>query len=93
MNSIVDNLVGKEVQVYFSNTNKILKYSDYDLEQNLYVEGTVKWASGPYFGISCEVSGPNNQKAVKEMVLNSWAVLGVMEIDGNVRFRHIMKSD
>lgn len=93
MESIVDRLIGERVQIYFDNTNKVIKYSDLDVEENIWVEGVVKWVDGCYFGLECNVVTPT-KTFIKELIINSWSVLAAMKItDDNVRIKHALKSD
>ena len=93
MESIVDRLIGERVQVYFDNTNKVIKYSDLDIEENIWVEGIVKWSDGAYFCLECKVATPSNT-FTKELIINSWSVLAVMKItDDNVKIKHMLKSE
>lgn len=93
MESIVDRLIGERVQVYFDNTNKILKYSDFDTEQNIWVEGLVKWSDGAYFCLECDIVTPE-KTFKKELIINSWSVLAAMKItDDHIRIKHALKDD
>lgn len=57
----------KIVQVYWGESGGSTKYSDYNINQNMYIEGKVLWGQGHVFAI--EVEFETNSKKYKKQVL------------------------
>lgn len=58
---------GKIVQVYWGESGGTTKYSDYDVTQNMYIEGKVLWGQGHVFAI--EIENTTNEKTYRKHVL------------------------
>jgi hypothetical protein len=57
----------KIVQVYWGESGGSTKYADYNVSQNMYIEGKVLWGQGRVFAI--EVEFVTNAKTYKKQVL------------------------
>lgn len=58
---------GKIVQIYWGESGGSTKYADYNVSQNMYIEGKVLWGQGKVFAI--EVEFATNTKTYKKQIL------------------------
>ena len=64
---------GKTIQVYWGESGGTTSYADYDVSQNMYLEGVVLWGRGDVFAV--EVTHTTKSKIYKKQVLfNAWSV-------------------
>ena len=84
---------GKTIQIYCGEDGGTTKYSDFNIEQKIYIEGKVKWASGMVICLECDVSTAN-QQIFKEVLINAWGITAVMPTGGpgTVQISHIMRG-
>jgi hypothetical protein len=59
----------KIVQIYWGESGGTTKYSDYDVTQNMYIEGKVIWGQGHVFAIEIELT--TNEKTYRKQILLS----------------------
>jgi hypothetical protein len=72
---------GKVVQVYWGESGGDTNYSEFNVSNNLFVEGKVLWGRGEVFAIESEVETP--AKTFKTVILfNSYNVYLVSPLDG-----------
>jgi hypothetical protein len=72
---------GKMIQVYWSDNGGSTHYSDYDVSNNVYIEGKVLWGRGEVFALECEVDTPA-KKFKTVVIFNSYNVYFVTPLDG-----------
>lgn len=82
---------GKTVEIYFSEKSGSILYSDFDVEQKVYVTGKVVGVLGNLLLLECTIDTPA-QKYVKELSVNGWAITGVMERSDNIHISHIFQE-
>jgi hypothetical protein len=71
----------KIIQVYWGESGGTTNYSDFDISNNLFIEGKVLWGKGNVFALECEVTTPG--KIFKTVVMfNDWQVYMVTPLDG-----------
>lgn len=71
---------GKIIQVYWSESGGNTKYSDYDVNSNMYIEGKVLWGRGDVFAL--EVTHATQAKTyTKQVVVNAWSINFIAEKD------------
>lgn len=76
--SIAELFDGKVVEIYLGEKSGSTYYSDYDVEQKVYVTGKVIGGKGQLLMIECEIVTPA-QTYVIPMAINAWAITGVIE--------------
>lgn len=69
------------VQVYWGEAGGTTKYSDFDVSNNLFIEGKVLWGKGHVFAIECEIQTPSKMFK-KVIILNDYCVYMVTPLDG-----------
>ena len=63
----------KIIQIYWGESGGSTKYSDYDVTQNMYIEGKVLWGQGHVFAV--EIENVTNQKVYrKQILLNDYTI-------------------
>jgi hypothetical protein len=82
---------GKTIEVYLSEKSGSIMYSDFDVEQKVYVTGKVVGVLGNLLLLECRIDTPA-QNFVKEISINGWAITGVMEKGGNIHISHIFQE-
>jgi hypothetical protein len=69
------------IQVYWGESGGTTNYSEFDISNNLFVEGKVLWGRGNVFALECEVETP--EKIFKTVVIfNDWQVYMITPLDG-----------
>ena len=72
---------GKTIQVYWGESGGSTNYSDFDISNNLFVEGKVLWGRGSVFALECEVETP--AKIFKTVIVfNEYNVYLISPLDG-----------
>jgi hypothetical protein len=72
---------GKVIQVYWGESGGTTNYADFEISNNLFVEGKVLWGRGEVFALECEVETPI--KKFKTVILfNSYNVYLISPLDG-----------
>jgi hypothetical protein len=72
---------GQVIQVYWGENGGTTHYSDYDVSQNLYIEGKVLWGRKTVFALEVDVKTPSKEfKTV--VVFNDWNIQFVSPVDG-----------
>jgi hypothetical protein len=91
--NIYDLYAGKTVEIYLGEKSGSLFYSDFDVEQKVYVTGKIVGALGKLLLIECTIQTPK-KVFVKEVSVNAWAITGVMEKSTNdtVHISHIFQE-
>jgi hypothetical protein len=81
---------GQKVQVYWSDAGGSTNYSDYQISNLLYAEGTVLWGRGSVFALECEVE-TSTKKFKTIAIFNEYNVYVASPIDG-VDIMHLFKG-
>jgi hypothetical protein len=76
--SLAELFAGKTVEIYLGEKSGSTYYSDYDVEQKVYVTGKILGGKGQLLLIECEVVTPAATFHIP-MALNGWAITGVVE--------------
>jgi hypothetical protein len=72
---------GKVIQVYWGESGGTTNYSEFNIYNNLFVEGKVLWGRGNVFALECEVETP--AKTFKTVIIfNDWCVYMITPLDG-----------
>lgn len=84
---------GEVVQIYLGETGGTTNYSDFDLEQKIYIEGKVNWAKGMVISLTVDVS-TQNKPIFKTVLINAWSITAVM-LKGSegIQISHIMRGN
>ena len=69
---------GKEVEIYLGEKSGSHYYSDYDVENKVYVTGTVVGAAGHLLLLDCKIDTPSASYTV-ELAINAWSITGVIQ--------------
>lgn len=85
---IAEKYAGEVVQVYFGETGGRYHYSDFDVDQKIYVEGKVLWARGMVLALECQVNTPT-KNFTKEIIINCWNVSSVMKKDNEIQITYL----
>lgn len=73
----------KIIQVYWGESGGVINYADFDINQNMYIEGRVLWGRGDVFAM--EVFYQTNGKEYKKhVVFNAWGVTMMAEKTDNM---------
>lgn len=81
---------GKMIEMYWGESGGNLYYSDYDVSQNMYVEGRVLWGKGTV--IALEVDHITAEHSYKKQILcNAWGITFVSE-KGDLKVTNIFKG-
>lgn len=70
--------IGAEVDIYFSESAGSTFYAENDIEDKIFVSGRIMGAIGKGLIVETVVSTPVNN-FVKTVMLNDWAITGVMK--------------
>lgn len=81
---------GEIVQIYWSESGGSTRYSDFDVNSNMYVEGKVLWGQGSVVALECEVVTPA-KTFTKEVLFNSWQITFVTKKD-NINLTLLLKG-
>lgn len=84
---------GEIVQIYLGETGGTTNYSDYDLEQKIYIEGKVEWSKGKVIYLTVDVSTPN-KPIFKTVLINADVITAVMPKGSEgIQISHIMRGN
>ena len=68
----------KIIQVYWGESGGTINYSDFDISQNMYLEGRVLWGRGDVFALEV-IHNTNEKDYKKQVILNAWSVNMIAE--------------
>jgi len=90
--SIAELFAGKEVEIYLGEKSGSVYYSDFDVEQKVYVTGKVLGGKGQLLLILCDIITPAKTYQIP-MAINAWAITGVIERkQGQPHISHIFQE-
>lgn len=91
--AIAEMYIGKVIQIYLGEAGGTTKYSDYDIEQKIYIEGKVLWAKGLVIALQCDIVTPARTYR-KQILINAWGISAVMPVseEDNVQISHIIQG-
>lgn len=81
---------GEIIQVYFGETGGRSHYSDFDIDQKIYLEGKVLWAKGMVLALECEVKTPSSSY-IKEVLINCWNIYSVMKKTNDIQITYLFQ--
>jgi|SRR5690606_31883161 len=90
--AIAEKYLGKYIQIYFGETAGSTHYSDFDIEQKMYLEGKVLSAKGMVLFLECEIKTPSNSY-VREVMVNCWGIIAIVEKNGNSQITHLFQGN
>lgn len=82
---------GKVIEVYWGEDGGNVYYSDFDMSQNMYIEGRVLWGRGNVFALEVEYE-TNNNKYKKHVMCNAWRISFVAEKDDDFKLIKTFKG-
>lgn len=71
----------KVIQVYWAESGGTISYSDFDLNQNMYMEGKVLWGRGDVFALEVNYVTANESRT-KQVIFNAWGITLIAEKEG-----------
>lgn len=84
---------GQVIQVYLGESGGTTNYADYDVDQKIYVEGTVLWARGNVVMLRCIVRTNAGKDYPKDLLINTFTISSVMKKgDDGITISHIMRG-
>jgi hypothetical protein len=85
INSLADAIgyfyKGKTIQVYWGENGGVTKYSDFDISQNLFIEGKVLWGRKNVFALEVAVHTPKKDFSTV-VIFNDWEINFISPLDG-----------
>ena len=95
INSLADAIgyfyKGKVIQVYWGENGGSTKYSDFDISNNLFIEGKVLWGRKNVFALEVQVHTPLKDFSTV-VVFNDWEIKFVSPLDG-VNIMNLFKGN
>lgn len=83
----------KVIQIYLGESGGSTHYSDFDIEQKIYMEGKVLWTRGNVIALESIIETQDGKTYPKTVLVNAWAVTSVMEKEKDgVEISMVMKG-
>jgi hypothetical protein len=73
----------KIIQVYWGESGGVINYADFDINQNMYLEGRVLWGRGDVFAVEVDYQ-INGKDYKKQVIFNAWGVTMIAEKTDNL---------
>lgn len=90
--AIVEKYNGEVIQLYYGETSGSTRYSDFDIEQKLYLEGKVLWGKGMVLALECQIESANGSYK-REVLVSCWNIIAVTKKTPGIQITHLFQGN